>query len=101
MSFFWKGRLNAAPSDLLKHYYAEQMREPDFLDALHQWDKAQVVVLGEQELAPPETIAALLDAVAEMEKDGVGDQPEEFAAFIKNDLESLVKSFRLIGVSID
>lgn len=40
MSFFWKGRLNAAPSDLLKHYYAEQMREPDFLDALHQWDKA-------------------------------------------------------------
>ena len=71
MSFFWKGRLNAAPSDLLKHYYAEQMREPDFLDALHQWDKAQVVVLGEQELAPPETIAALLDAVAEMEKEGV------------------------------
>jgi tripartite-type tricarboxylate transporter receptor subunit TctC len=31
----------------------------------------------------------------------VGDQPEEFAAFMKNDLESLVKSFRLIGVSID
>ncbi|NBR27657.1 MAG: tripartite tricarboxylate transporter substrate binding protein [Betaproteobacteria bacterium] len=31
----------------------------------------------------------------------VGDQPEEFAAFMKNDFESLRKSFRAIGVSID
>ena len=31
----------------------------------------------------------------------VGDQPEEFAAFMKNDFESLRKSFRTIGVSID
>jgi len=53
MSFFWKGRLNDKPSDLLKHYYAETMREPLFLEALHQWDKAQVVVLGEQGIAPP------------------------------------------------
>ena len=71
MSFFWKGRLGEKPSDLLKHYYAETMREPGFLEALHQWDKAQVVVLGEQKLAPPETIAALVGAVAEMEKEGV------------------------------
>ena len=48
MSFFWQGRLGEKPSDLLKHYYAETMREPLFLEALHQWDKAQVVVLGEQ-----------------------------------------------------
>ena len=71
MSFFWKGRLGEKPSDLLKHYYAETMREPGFLEALHQWDKAQVVVLGEQRLAPPETIAALVAAVAAMEKEGV------------------------------
>ena len=71
MSFFWKGRLGEKPSDLLKHYYAETMREPGFLEALHQWDKAQVVVLGEQKLAPPETIAALVAAVAAMEKEGV------------------------------
>ncbi len=31
MSFFWKGRLGEGPSDLLKHYYAETMREPGFL----------------------------------------------------------------------
>ena len=30
MSFFWKGRLGEKPSDLLKHYYAETMREPLF-----------------------------------------------------------------------
>lgn len=71
MSFFWKGRLGESPSDLLKHYYAEQMREPQFLEALHQWDKAQVVVLGEQGIAPPEAIRALLHAVTEMEKEGV------------------------------
>lgn len=71
MSFFWKGRLGEKPSDLLKHYYAETMREPRFLEALHQWDKAQVVVLGEQEIAPPAAVAALVNAVAEMEKEGV------------------------------
>jgi hypothetical protein len=38
VSFFWKGRLGEKPSDLLKHYYAEQMREPLFLEALHWWD---------------------------------------------------------------
>lgn len=71
MSFFWKGRLGEEPSDLLKHYYAEQMREPAFLEALHQWDKAQVVVLGEQGVAPPEALKCLVNAVAKMEKEGV------------------------------
>ncbi len=71
MSFFWKGRLGEGPSDLLKHYYAETMREPGFLEALHQWDKAQVVVLGEQGIAPPEAIRSLLKAVAAMEREGV------------------------------
>jgi argininosuccinate lyase len=47
------------------------MREPGFLEALHQWDKAQVVVLGEQQFAPPEVIAALLKAIAAMEEEGV------------------------------
>lgn len=71
MSFFWKGRLGEKPSDLLKHYYAETMREPLFLEALHQWDKAQVVVLGEGDIAPPQAVACLVHAVAEMEKEGV------------------------------
>lgn len=71
MSFFWKGRLGEKPSDLLKHYYAETLREPLFLEALHQWDKAQVVILGEQKLAPPEALRSLVQAIAEMEKAGV------------------------------
>lgn len=71
MSFFWKGRLGEKPSDLLKHYYAETMREPLFLEALHQWDKAQVVVLGEGDIAPPEAVACLVKAVSEMEREGV------------------------------
>ena len=71
MSFFWKERLGEKPSDLLKHYYAETMREPLFLEALHQWDKAQVVVLGEGDIAPPEAVASLVKAVEEMEKEGV------------------------------
>jgi len=71
MSFFWKGRLGEKPSDLLKHYYAETMREPLFLEALHQWDKAQVVVLGEGDIAPPEAVACLVKAVTEMENEGV------------------------------
>lgn len=71
MSFFWQSRIGEKPSDLLKHYYAETMREPLFLEALHQWDKAQVIVLGEQGIAPPEAVASLVKAVAEMEKEGV------------------------------
>jgi argininosuccinate lyase len=71
MSFFWQGRLGEKPSDLLKHYYAETMREPLFLESLHQWDKAQVVVLGEQGIAPPDAIRSLVHAVSEMEKEGV------------------------------
>src|SRR5215218_4751327 len=71
MSFFWQGRLGEKPSDLLKHYYAETMREPLFLEALHQWDKAQVVVLGEQGIAPAAAVRCLLMSVAEMEKEGV------------------------------
>ncbi len=71
MSFFWKGRFGEAPSDLLKHYYADSLRNDAFLDALHQWDKAQVVVLGEQQLAPKEAVRCLVHAIEEMEKEGV------------------------------
>src|SRR3982750_567776 len=73
MSFFWKGRLGEKPSDLLKHYYAETMREPLFLEALHQWDKAQVIVLGEQGIAPAEAVSALVHAVTEIEKEVAGE----------------------------
>jgi argininosuccinate lyase len=71
MSFFWQGRFGEKPSDLLKHYYADTLREPLFLEALHQWDKAQVVVLAEQQLAPPDAIRCLVEATAAMEAEGV------------------------------
>lgn len=71
MSFFWQGRFGEKPSDLLKHYYADTLREPLFLEALHQWDKAQVVVLGEQNLAPTEVIRGLVNAISAMEEEGV------------------------------
>jgi len=71
MRFFWQGRLGEKPSDRRKHYYPETMREPAFLEALHQWDKAQVAVLGEQGVAPPEAIAGLVQAIAAMESEGV------------------------------
>ena len=47
------------------------MREPLFLEALHQWDKAQVVVLAEQKIAPPDAIRCLVRATAAMEEEGV------------------------------
>lgn len=71
MSFFWKGRFGEAPSDLLKHYYADTLREPAFLQALHAWDKAQVVILAEQHIAPPQVVGCLVKAIAAMEEEGV------------------------------
>jgi argininosuccinate lyase len=71
MSFFWKGRLEDKPSDLLKYYYADTMRHDGFLDALHQWDKAQVVVLAEQKFATPEVVRGLVVAMASLEREGV------------------------------
>jgi argininosuccinate lyase len=71
MSFFWQGRFGEKPSDLLKHYYADALRQPIFLQALHAWDKAQVVVLAEQKLAPLEALRCLLSAIDAMEAEGV------------------------------
>lgn len=71
MSFFWQGRFGEKPSDLLKHYYADTLRTPEFLRALHWWDKAQIVVLAEQQLAPREVTDALVDALERMEQEGV------------------------------
>ncbi|OGA37257.1 MAG: hypothetical protein A3G24_07195 [Betaproteobacteria bacterium RIFCSPLOWO2_12_FULL_62_13] len=41
MSFYWQGRFSEKPSDILKHYYADAMRHPIFLEALHVWDKGR------------------------------------------------------------
>jgi len=71
MSFFWGARFADGPSDLLKHYYADTLRDPQFLEALHWWDKAQVVVLAEQKVAPPASIQGLVTAIAAMEAEGV------------------------------
>jgi argininosuccinate lyase len=71
MSFFWAGRFSEKPSDILKHYYADEMRLPHFMEALHWWDKAQIVVLAEQKLAPDDAIRNLVKALDAMEQEGV------------------------------
>lgn len=71
MSFIWQNRLQEKPSELLKHYYADALREPVFLEAMHAWDKAQVVVLAEQKIAPPDAVRCLAQAVSQMEQEGV------------------------------
>ncbi|MBI3917166.1 MAG: hypothetical protein HY322_09175 [Betaproteobacteria bacterium] len=71
MSFFWQGRFEESPSDLLKHYYADALRQPIFLEALHAWDKAQIVILAEQKLAPLDSIECLVKSLDAMEKEGV------------------------------
>jgi argininosuccinate lyase len=71
MSFYWQGRFSEKPSDILKHYYADIMRHPRFLEALHVWDKAQIVALSENKLVPREAVQALVRALDAMEKEGV------------------------------
>ena len=71
MSFIWQARFEEKPSDLLKHYYADALRQPVFLEAMHAWDKAQVVVLAEQKLAPRDALECLVDSLATMEAQGV------------------------------
>src|ERR1041385_7368511 len=71
MSFIWQGRFEEQASELLKHYYADALREPVFLEAMHAWDKAQVVVLAEQNIAPADAIACLVQSIDAMEKEGV------------------------------
>ena len=77
MSFFWQGRLEDKPSDLLKYYYADAMRHDVFLDALHQWDKAQVIVLAEQKFATPDVIKKLIAAIVSLEREGVVETRRE------------------------
>ena len=73
MSFYWQGRFSEKPSDILKHYYADAMRHPRFLEALHVWDKAQIVALAENELVPKESVRGLVKALDAMEREGVVD----------------------------
>jgi argininosuccinate lyase len=71
MSFYWQGRFSEKPSDILKHYYADAMRHPLFLEALHVWDKAQIVVLSENKLVPTDSVRCLVKALDAMEQEGV------------------------------
>jgi argininosuccinate lyase len=71
MSFFWKGRFKEEPSDLLRYYYADTLRRPEFLEAIHTFDKAHLVLLAEQKLAPEDVTRALASALKAMEKEGV------------------------------
>jgi hypothetical protein len=52
MSFLWQQRLREGASDLLKHYYADILRRPEMLEALHAYDKAQLIMLAESGRPP-------------------------------------------------
>lgn len=71
MSFLWKKRLGDSASDLLKHYYADILRRPEMLEALHDYDKAQLVMVAECGRAPKSAIKKLVKAIAGMERKGV------------------------------
>ncbi len=71
MSFFWSQRLGASASPDLMHYYAEIMKEPDFLRAVHDYDRAQLVMLARADLAPGPTLQRLARALRQMEEEGV------------------------------
>ena len=59
MSFLWKKRLGDNASDLLKHYYADILRRPEMLEALHDYDKAQLIMIAESNRAPKSAIKSL------------------------------------------
>ena len=71
MSFLWRQRLNEEASDLLKHYYADILRRPEMLEALHAYDKAQLIMLAESGRPPDAVIQQLVRAIAAMEERGV------------------------------
>lgn len=71
MSFLWRQRLNEEASDLLKHYYADILRRPEMLEALHAYDKAQLIMLAESGRPPASVIRQLVLAIAAMEEKGV------------------------------
>ena len=71
LSFLWKKRLGDNASDLLKHYYADILRRPEMLEALHDYDKAQLIMIAESNRAPKSAIKKLVRAIASMERKGV------------------------------
>lgn len=77
MSFLWRQRLNEEASDLLKHYYADILRRPEMLEALHAYDKAQLIMLAESGRPPAAVIQQLVRAIAAMEAKGVVAEREQ------------------------
>ena len=71
MSFLWRKRFSEDASDLLKHYYADILRRPEMLRALHAYDKAQLVMLAESGRPPEAAVRKLVRAIARMERKGV------------------------------
>ena len=71
MSFLWKKRLGDNASNLLKHYYADILRRPEMLEALHDYDKAQLIMIAESKRAPKSAVKKLVKAIARMERAGV------------------------------
>ena len=77
MSFLWQKRLGDSASDLLKHYYADILRRPEMLLALHAYDKAQLIMLAESGRPPQTAVRALVQAIAHMEEQGVVEERDE------------------------
>lgn len=74
MSFLWQKRLNEGASDLLKHYYADILRRPEMLEALHAYDVAQLIMLAESGRPPEDAIRQLVQAIAGMEQRGLVEE---------------------------
>jgi len=76
MSFLWRNRFNEDASDLLKHYYADILRRPEMLEAVHAYDMAQLIMLAESGRPPKGAVAKLVKAMARMERGGVVTERE-------------------------
>ena len=74
MSFLWKKRLGDSASNLLKHYYADILRRPEMLEALHDYDKAQLIMIAESKRAPKSAVKKLVKAIARMERAGIVEE---------------------------
>jgi argininosuccinate lyase len=74
MSFLWKKRFNEDASNLLKHYYADILRRPEMLEAVHAFDKAQLIMIAESGRVPKAAVKKLVKAIATMEKNGVVEE---------------------------
>ena len=89
MQFYRSGRMDAEVDPLLNHYYADVLKDPVFLEALHWYDVANVVMLVEHGTIPRDAGKAILEVLERERASGV---PES-----RRDLEATVHSGELVA----